>query len=391
MIRRGFKYRLYPTAEQETNFKQIAGICRAIYNAALFQRQHFGRRGKTSYASQCRELTQLRAEFDWIKACPQTAQQQALKDLDQAFQNFFAGRAKYPTPRKKGRNESFRFHGRECPVTPLNRNWASVHLPKVGPLRFRLTRPLAGTIKNLTVSLDSSGWHISFACEIAHETTACTLPAVGIDRGIANTIALSTGEMPAFPMELIRVFDRKYRKAQQARARRKRGSNRHAEARRRASTLKAKAARVRRHWNHVQTTRISKHFGIVCLEDLKIANMTASARGTIATPGRMVRQKAGLNRAILEQGWHQFEMMLSYKLAAAGGELRLVDPKNTSRKCAKCGAIDARNREIQALFRCISCSHEDHADINAATNILQAGTRPSVRTLSPPRKSRLAA
>jgi putative transposase len=85
MIQRGFKYRLYATAEQKSRFVRFAGVCRAVDNAALFQREHFWRRARPSYASQCRELTELRAAFDWIAAVSQTCQQQALRDLDRAF------------------------------------------------------------------------------------------------------------------------------------------------------------------------------------------------------------------------------------------------------------------------------------------------------------------
>jgi putative transposase len=120
-------------------------------------------------------------------------------------------------------------------------------------------------------------------------------------------------------------------------------------------------------------------------------NMTASAHGAIENPGANVRQKAGLNRSILEQGWGQFETFLAYKLQEAGGSLIKVDPRNTSRKCPHCGSIDARNRENQASFRCVDCGHEAHADVNAAINILQAGTRPSVSDKPLRRKSRRAA
>jgi putative transposase len=118
--------------------------------------------------------------------------------------------------------------------------------------------------------------------------------------------------------------------------------------------------------------------------------MTESAAGTAEQPGRNVRAKSGLNRSILEQGWFQFETFLSYKLAETGGELVKVDPRNTSRTCNNCGSIDARSRESQARFVCVECGHEAHADVNAAKNILRAGTRPAVEVFSR-RVSRLAA
>lgn len=397
MIARGFKYKLKPNPEQEKLFRQFAGACRAVYNAALFQREHFWRQYRRNtgyhagYVSQAKELTALRAEFDWIAAVSQTCEQQALRDLDKAFDNFFAGIASYPTPRRRGVNESFRFQGREVEVKRLNGGWSAARLPKIGWVRFRDTRPMAGKLKNVTVSLDPLGWHISFAREIEHEAGSNLLPAVGIDRGVANSIALSTGELASVPIERLRVLDRRNRKAQQEAARRKRGSKRHAKSRRRAAASKSHAARTRKHWNHVVTTALSRRFGTVVLEDLKTKNMTASARGTVEEPGRNVRQKSGLNRSILEHGWYQFESFLAYKLAASGGSLVKADPRNTSRTCSKCGAIDARSRENQATFACVHCGHEVHADVNAAINILRAGTRPSARATARHRESRRTA
>jgi putative transposase len=208
---------------------------------------------------------------------------------------------------------------------------------------------------------------------------------------VANTIALSTGEIDSLPIEQIRLLDRRRRKAQRVVAQRKRGSKHHAAAKRRVADTIATTARVRKHWNHITTTRLAKTFDVVCIEDLRIANMTASARGTIEKPGSKVRQKAGLNRSILEQAWFQFETFLRYKLEASRGSLIKIDPRNTSRKCPHCRSIDARNRESQASFRCVDCGHDAHADVNAACNIFLAGTRPSASTKTLRRQSRRAA
>ncbi|WP_086997956.1 RNA-guided endonuclease InsQ/TnpB family protein [Rhizobium sullae] len=139
----------------------------------------------------------------------------------------------------------------------------------------------------------------------------------------------------------------------------------------------AKAARQRLHWQHVTTTRIAKRFGAAVLEDLKIRNMSASAKGTVEEPGKNVARKAGLNRSILAAAWYRFELLLTDKLAFLGGTVVKVDPRYTSVTCSKCGSRDKANRENQAKFLCLSCGHADHADVNAAVNILLAGTRPS--------------
>ena len=180
---------------------------------------------------------------DWIAAVSQTCQQQALRDLDRAYASFFAGRAHYPTPRRKGVNDSFRFQGREVETKRLNAKWSAVRLPKVGLVKFRDTRPMHGTLKNATVTLDALGWHISFVREIAHIVPVNICPSVGIDRGVANTLALSanvdyaldipTGERMSVPRSL-EAIERRHRAAQHIVARRKRGSVRRAKALRRA-------------------------------------------------------------------------------------------------------------------------------------------------------------
>jgi putative transposase len=381
MCVRGLKYKLKPTSEQETLFRQFSGVCRLIYNLALEQRRDWYRHyqrctdKKLNYGAQARELTDLRAEYDFIAAVSQTCQQQALRDLDTAYGNFFAGRADYPRPRKKGERDSFRFQGRECSMIRLNAKWSLVRLPKIGLVKFRDTRPLCGTVKNVTVMREANGWHIPFCCAFEHAIPANDLPSVGIDRGVANTLWLSTDDEPLCLPNSLKKIDRRKR-GMQARAMRngQRGSNRFAKKMRRVAALSARAARIRRDWHHKTSLMIARRFGAVALEDLKITNMTASAKGTIEAPGCNVRQKAALNRSILAQVWGGFEILLAYKLEDRGGTLSLVNPAYTSQGCAACGTIDTRNRKSQAVFECVDCGHRDHAYRNAAVNILCRNT-----------------
>ena len=205
MILRGFRYKLSPSADQEAMFRRFAGVCRLVYNLALEQRRdwwrHYEREtgSKLNYVAQARQLTDLRAEFDWIRAVYVSCQQQALRDLDKAFTNFFAGRARYPSARKKGTNDTFRFPGREVEVRRLSGKWSVVRLPKIGWVKVRDTRPIRGEVKTVTITGDAGGWHVAFACEIEHDAPDNFRPAVGIDRGIAATLALSTGERLSVP------------------------------------------------------------------------------------------------------------------------------------------------------------------------------------------------
>lgn len=369
---RGFRFPLHPTAAQAETIGQWVGVTRLVYNLALEQRRDFWRQyqaceGRSiSLASQGRELTALRAEFDWIAAVPQTVQEAALNDLDKAYAAFFRGGG-YPTPRCLGLNDTARLRGREVQVRSLNAKWAEAKLPKVGWVRFRQTRPLPTTVKTATITRTSGEWHITFACDIgAPPATLSHLPGVGIDRGVANAISLSNGEHINLPdaARLQKVAAR----AQRILARRRRGSRRYAKQRSRVSRLRAKDARIRKHHLHIASLGIARRFGAVALEELKIVAMTRRARD------KGVRQKAGLNRSILAQGWGMFATMLEYKLEAVGGRLIYVPAAFTSQTCSACGVVDARSRKNQAVFACVHCGHEGHADTNAALEIQRRST-----------------
>ncbi|MEN1416579.1 transposase, partial [Pseudomonas aeruginosa] len=130
---------------------------------------------------------------------------------------------------------------------------------------------------------------------------------------------------------------------------------------------------ARRDYLHKTSTAISQNHAMVCIEDLQVRNMSKSAAGTTEQPGRNVRAKSGLNKAILDQGWFEFRRQLDYKLAWRGGWLVTVPPQNTSRTCPCCGHVSADNRQTQARFACVECGFEDNADVVGAINVLRAG------------------
>jgi putative transposase len=345
---------------------QTAGAVCFVYNIALEQRRDFWRQyraatgGAFNFISQGREVTQLRAELPWLAAVATTPLTQALRDLDRAFQSFWAGRARYPSPRRKGLNESFRFKAVDLTITRLNGKWAMLRLPKIGWVKLRLTRPMSGELVNATISLLGGAWFASFATSIAHEAPPNSLPAIGIDRGITNTLALSNGELITLPA--LHALERRKKHAQRTLARRRRGSNRYCKQRRRVAALSTKIARARNHWRHVATTDIARRFGHVAIEALKVEAMSAG-------PG-----KRGLNRSIREQGWGEIERLLSYKLEERGGTLTKVNPAFTSQECSACGTIDRASRESQASFACRACGFAENADTNAAIVILRRST-----------------
>ena len=371
MNRKANYFRLYPTDEQAQQMAQFVGAARYVYNLALEQRSEWYRPGRTfNFAGQCREVTMLRAEVDWLKAAPVHVLQQALRDLDRAYQNWWAGRAEAPTPRRRGLNDSMRFPDPNgIDVQRTGRSSGRIKLPKLGWVRFRGWHELHGDICNATVSRRAGKWFVSVQCEReAVEVPASALPAVGIDMGVAAFATLSDGRTIA-PVNHGKKALKALRRAQRDLARKRRGSNNRRKAVRRVAKIQMQVANARKDFLHKVSTDIAKNHGVVVVEALRVRNMSASAKGTAEAPGRKVRQKAGLNRSILDQGWSAFRIMLAYKLADRGGRLVEVDPAHTSQTCAACGAVDARSRQDQARFVCTTCGHEAHADINAAINI----------------------
>lgn len=385
---RGYKFRLRPSGEQAQRLAQQAGACRFLYNLALEQRRDWYRPGRRiSFVQQCADLTKLRADVEWMRDAHGHALIQALKDLDRAFVNFFEGRAAYPTPRVKGIHDSFRVPQDKGAIrtTKLNRNWSAVRLPKLGWIKCRSHREIEGEICNATVSLKGGHWWISIQTEREIEVHPSALPPVGVDRGVAVMAALSNGEMIE-PGSALAKHSRRLKNAQRCLSRRKKGSNRWRRQKARVNRIHMRVANTRKDQLHKASLGIARRFGAVVVEALKTKNMTASAAGTIEAPGSNVRQKAALNRAILDKGWYSFEQMLAYKLQERGGTLVRVNPAYTSQTCSCCGVVDRNSRESQAEFRCTACGYAENADCNAAKNILRAGTRPQSAPSEPRRR-----
>jgi putative transposase len=376
-VHRGFRYRLRPTAAQAQILREWIGTNRFVYNLALEQRRDFWRQymrqtGKPlTWAQQSLELTELRAQVDWIAAVPRCALEQSLRDLDKAFANFFRGSG-FPRPRRRGDDDTIRIPASEAALQALNEKWSAIRIPKLGLVKFRDTRPLAGRFLSATITHRDGVWYVALGQELPAGAVESRCGSVGIDRGVAQTLTLSTGEALQAPaMSALSVSTKVARRKL---SRRLRGSGRYRSQRRKLSRLTAKAARVRSDWTHRVSRQIADRFGLVAIEALNVKAMTASAAGTLEAPGRNVRQKAGLNRSILEQCWGQFAQRLAYKIDERGGVLISVPAAYTSQTCAGCGVVDARSRKSQAVFACVHCDHTDNADVNAAKEILRRST-----------------
>lgn len=331
------------------------------------------RRGPApGYVAQARQLTEARAANVWLRAGSQTAQQQALRDFAQAMANFFAGTHRRPSWRKAGVHEGFRVVAvKPGDVRRLSRRVGEVKVPKVGWVRFRWTRQVPEA-KSYRVTVDRAGrWHVAFAAVPAPIGAPCNGIVVGVDRGVAVSAALSTGELLNAP-GLREAEARRLTLLQRRLARCKRGSARRRQVKFQIARMKAREVDRRKDWVEKTTSRLAADFDVIGIEDLKIRGMTASAKGTAQVPGSRVRQKAGLNRGILANGWGVLAQRLEHK---APGRVIRVDPAFTSQRCSACGIVDREARESQAVFRCRACGHTGNADVNAAVNIKTAAGR----------------
>ena len=366
------RYRLLPTPAQEAVLRDHCGHARYVWNLAVEQHSHWhpGRASAPGYLEQCRQLTQARAGHPWLAAGSQTVQQQALRDFAQAMAAFFdpANPAGRPSWRKAGRDEGFRIvgRGRRWDVRRVSRKTGQVWVPKAGWVRFRWSRAVPPGAKSYRVTMDRAGrWHIAFAVIPAPVPAPGNAQTVGIDRGVAVSAALSTGELLHAPALTARERTR-LRRLQRSLARAKRGSNRRGRVRHAIARLRARETDRRKDWAEKASTGIARRFDVIRVEDLQITNMTRSAKGTRENPGRNVRAKAGLNRGILGSGWGLLVRRLEDK---APGRVEKIRPAFTSQRCSACGHVDAKSRESQARFVCTACGFALHADVNAARNI----------------------
>src|SRR6266498_2504984 len=353
----GRRYRLYPSAGQAERLTRWGHTCRAVWNVALAQRQFAWsqRRVALRAVDQCRHLTGARTELDWMADLPAQAAQQVLRQLDRAFDNWWNPEhpAGPPIFKKRSNRLTLPLPGQAVKVRTLNHKWADVWLPRLG-------------------------WHVAFGVATgAKPAPPNGLPGCGVDFGVACSAFVSTEMKPRLmpatltPGERRRLLGLERRKARQIHWARRHNRGRYSKRVRRTidqiAKLRARQARRRADFTHKLTTDLAKSHGWVGIEDLRVKHLTATAAGTGEQPGRNVKQKAGLNRGILDNAPAERRSQLAYKAASFGSELRLVLPAGTSQTCAACGIRDPASRPgCGRVFACTSCGQQAHADANAA-------------------------
>ena len=370
LIQKSYQYELIPNGEQVRKLKQFCGCCRFVFNRGLEEvKKYYESTGHfLNYAQLTALLPKWKQDADWLKDCHSQVLQQSMKNLSQALMNFFAGRANFPRFKAKGRKDSCRFPQ----GVKYDQNNNRIYLPKIGWLRYRNSRTIIGTIKNVTVTAKCGKWYVSIQTEYEQEKPVHTGGDIGIDMGIVRFATLSDGRYFE-PINAFHSLKGRLAKLQKRLKRKIKGSSNWKKLVAKIGKLHKRIANIRKNFLHQISNTISKNHATVYVEDLKVGNMSKSAKGTKDNPGEMVKQKSGLNRAILDQAWYEFRRQLEYKLRWRGGQLILVAPQYTSQCCPACGHTAKENRTTQALFACVQCGYTENADVVGAMNVLQRG------------------
>jgi len=356
-VSRAYKYRLYPTREQEIKLSQFVGNNRYLWNFVLSALE--GKKWDRFAVS--KQLPSLKSEIPFLKESPSQAFQQLLIDMDAAFKSFFRKKHGYPKFKKRGMHDSFRIPVVKSPES-INKN-SCVWIPKLGFVELRLSREVRGEAKSITVSRRAGKWFVSILTKSEmQETGGKTGNSVGIDLGVKHFATTSGGKHIHAPEERVRYLEKRIERMQRKVSRAKKGSSNRSKLRLKLSRLHLTLANVKEDFLHKVSTQLIKNHDLLVLEDLGVKEMTeAGAR------------KAKLNRAILRQGWYKFRTLLEYKSMWYGCAVVFVPPQFTSQRCSECGNINAANRKTQSSFKCLSCGHTENADINAAKNIFTVG------------------
>jgi putative transposase len=358
-VKRAYKYRFYPTAEQKIILAQTFGCCRFVYNWGLITRKtaYFQHGQSLSYNDLATMLPALKEQFPWLRDASSVPLQQALRHLDRAFVNFFEGRADYPTFKKKRYEQSATYAS-----NAYTWDGAALTLAKMDtPLEIVWHRPLpqgAGP-SSITITKDRANrYFISILVKEHIKPLPTTPQMVGLDLGLTSMVALSTGETVGNPKYFAR--DEKHlAKAQRRHARKKKGSKNRAKARLKVARIHARIADRRRDYQHKLSTRIVHENQVVCVESLAVKNMV---------------KNHALAKSISDVGWGEFVRQLGYKARWYGRTLVKIDQWYPSSKtCHTCkNVLDSLALDIREWV-CPACGTVHDRDTNAAINILAEG------------------
>ena len=361
LLRKVYRFRMRPTKPQQAALYRMAGARRFVYNWALHRRKsYYAKHDKSISARELSsELTAIKGEPDthWLKEADSQMLQQALKDLNRAFDAFFQKRSRFPRFRsKKAGHFAFRIPQR------VRIEDGKVYVPKVGWVRIRQSREVEGTTKSATFKRDAAGhWYVCLATEFEMPDTQPPAPAnpVGVDLGLKDLFVLSDGERVPAP-RFARRADRRLRRAQKDLSRKKSGSRRREKAKRRVARVHRKVSNQRSDFLHKLTSGLTRNYDLICVEDLSVKGLA----------------KTKLSRSILDASFGEFVRQVQYKAAWNLRQSVKVGRYFPSTKlCSECGELNPNLKLSDRRWLCVCCETEHDRDLNASRNILAEGLR----------------
>lgn len=371
-VKRAFKYRFYPTAEQEQELLRTWGCVRVVYNKALNTRTQawYDNHQQIGYIDTAKMLTEWRnsEELGFLSEVSVVPLQQSLRHLQSAFHAFWKKVAKYP--RYKSSKKSML--GLEYSKSGFRIKEGHVYLAKLKePLNIVWSKECnLDAVSTITVKRDRAGrWFVSLLTESQVEQRPITGKTVGVDLGVKDAVVLSDGKRlnPSDGFNVKKHKDRIERR-QKALSKKQKGSKNRDKAKHKLSSAHARYSDAKRDWLHKITTSLIKEYDIISIEDLNVSGMTRSVKGK----GKSA--KSGLNRSILAHNFSEFRSMLEYKSQWYGGQCVAIDRYYpSSKRCSECGWINQELKLSHRMWQCSQCGVSHDRDINAAKNIKAAG------------------
>ena len=374
---KAFKYRLYPNKAEELLLNKHIGSCRFLYNLALETKKmaYLGSKKHLNFFDLANQLPELKKECEWLKEINSQSLQMSLRNLENSFTNFFAGRAEFPKFKSKRNSQSFQIPQH----AEVDFKEGLLYLPKFKKgIKIELHRKFKGDVKTMTVTRTSTGKY--FASILVDNKKELPTPkkvqpknTIGIDLGLNHFIVTSNGEKVDNPRYLRESLDR-IGVLQKRASRKKKGSNKQKKAYKKVAVLHEKSANQRKDFLHKLSSKLISENQTICVEDLNIKGMSARCKPKQDEAGNYLpnsqSSKSGLNKSIHDAGWGEFVEMLKYKAAWSGKNILQIGRFEASSKtCNNCGATNHTLTLKDREWSCANCGNIHDRDVNAAKNI----------------------